>query len=272
MTNAFYLADMITNSQVATNINSQELENIKPPANTKLSKYTIFSMATIDWLMNYRHSSKQLMHVLHKHYITHDNKGPEIYGRGFASWLSLGAPWYRTDYEGTVAVWASIVGHTVPNMRELKRVVSKISRATNNTLPALKSAEMITTTVYHLKKKMSKANIMKYLEKNYGYIVCSSLDEYIKQFAFTTNAYRTTEAALNCFFLTNSFKEAIKKVLQYKYNTDLICCIVSILAEACYNDVPRELISRYYALLPEDYKDLISKYNKFKYNNSNHSI
>ncbi|MBE5734946.1 MAG: hypothetical protein E7361_00625 [Clostridiales bacterium] len=263
MYNAFYIADIVSKN---TTKHSKPNNNTIPLYNlANLSKYTIFTIATMDWLMHYRHSSKQYMRVLHSYYEDYKAKSHDIYGKGFANWLSLGAKWYRVDYEADVAIWSSVIANKINNMRELKRVLSKIVRATSNTIPALRSAEMICTTIYHINKRKTKNQILKYLEKHYNYTPCNNLDKYIENFQFTTNAYENTEACLNCYFLTNSTKEALHTSLQFNYNRELISTTSSILAEADHNDVPEELITHYYKKLPTKYKNIIQKFKRFNY-------
>lgn len=230
-----------------------------------ITKYTIMTIATMDWLMSDWHSSKRLNKMFYEYYINYPDKTDKVYGAGLHSWLEKGAQWYRTDYGASCAVWASVAGHKATNMRELKRLVKRITRCTHNTDTALQSSEIVSIVIYLCKKGFKKNKIIEYLHKNYNYTMCDNVEKEVKEHQFTSNAKVVTFLALDILFSSKQYSDACKLCGYLKENKQLISCLTGIMAEAYFNTPLFNNLEQFKSIFPKKYYTTLKEFKKYKF-------
>ncbi len=264
MLGGFFVADCISKNY--ENIKVSSLEEIPEKTtikdNISYTKHTILTIATMDWLMHHRHSSARLLNLFKKYFNSSSDKSSSIFGADYAAWLSRTRLSYRYDYDASCAVWGSVIGFCTYNMRELKRLIKRIVKISNDSKESLKACEISAIVVYMSRKKTPKEKILKYLQKNYDYVPCENLTEYIKNFKLYTNAKYNITASLHCFFHSNSFIETITNSLKFNFNRNLISCISTTMAEAYFGlHKPLSYFCRSY--LPKEYLEILIRFDDY---------
>ena len=258
MITSFALADIIGKRE------EESKERYRLNKGDYITKYTIMTIATMDWLMNDWHSSKHLNKMFYEYYKKYSEKSDKIYGCGLHSWLEKGAPWYRTDYDASCAVWASVVGHKANNMRELKRLIKRIVRSTHNTEPALKSAEVVSIVIYLDRKGYSKERIIKYLNHNYGYTPCNNIIEEIENHEFTNNAKTIIYLTLDIIFNSTNYQDVCKYAGMLKENKSIISCLAGSIAEPYFKFTNTEYLANFKKIFPKEYYTILKKFEKYE--------
>ena len=242
-----------------------KINSDKPEYLGYITKYTIFTIATLDWYMTSKHSTKELMRILKKYHDTFDDTSDRIFGRDFNHWFNRGANYYRVDYKPTCATWCSILGYCIKDMRQLKRIVARIVKATNNTDTALKASELATIVVYLSRKNYSKEKLLRYLQKSYNFKPIENFLEIIdNQEWYKLDINNYVDMALNCLFSCSTTSETKKLCAKLIDLSPAISILAYIFSEA-YNTIDNKNFLSYtrcalpykYTLTLIDYDDYI---------------
>jgi len=266
MLDSLFVADIISTNYIRDNIDNFDNYSAVEVLPISFTKHTTLSIATMDWLINYKHSSYNLLKIFKQYYTQSIKDNIKVqFGSNYSAWLSRTNLSYRLDYDASCAIWASFVGYYATNMRDLKRLVKRIATISNKNKESINACEITAITVYLAKRKYSKLSILKYLEKNYSYNICDNFEEFANNFAMQNNAKYIIRAALNCFFNSNSFIETLKNSFKFKFNYNTICCLSAIMSEAVYGlNKPISLLCKSH--LPKDYLEIINQFNNYSKN------
>ena len=234
-----------------------------------ITKNTLFSVAIMEWFINGDLHTKQFMRVLYKYYKMFTNNNINQYGIGLETWLQDGAKRYRNDYDCNAIAWCGIVAYIANDMNQLKRLLKRVVKATNNTEASQKYCEMIAVAIYTNIKYKSKEKTLNTLKKFYNYEPCTDLNTFKKDHTFSLNAKYNTYAGLNCFFHTQSYIDSISYALQLDSQFDIIACIAGMLSESLYS-VPENLSHYMIRLLPQELINTIYLFYDFNLNPLSH--
>lgn len=161
-------------------------------------------------------------------------KYPEAgYGRNFSDWINSDNPKPYGSYGNGAAMRISGCGFASKSIDELKHMSMLISEVSHNHLESYKAAEAVATTIYLARIGNNKDAIKTYVEDNY-YPLNFSLDEIRDDYEFDVSCKGSVPQALEAFFESTNFEDAIRNAISIGGDSDTIGAITGGIAEAYY--------------------------------------
>lgn len=188
-----------------------------------------------------------------------DAYGRSRFGGGFINWLNHNSE--GNSIGNGSAMRISSVGYLFNSEKEVLEEANKATIPSHNSKEAIDAARMVAISIYLARNNYSKADIKKYLEKNFDVSLDFSLEELRHKYRFSAKASESVPQAIYCFLISNDFEDAIRKALSIGGDADTIACIVGSIAEAYYG-VPLELMEEVLPFIPDYFEDVIDKFYK----------
>ena len=192
------------------------------------------------------------------------NLGKDIYGRsrfgsGFVDWLE--GKKEGNSFGNGSAMRISPVGFCFNTLEEVKEESKKATIPSHNHVNAIIASEAVATSIFLLRKGMSKEEVIKYIKDNY-YDLNYDLETLQKNYSFSSKASNSVPQALYIFSIANSFEDSIRKAISIGGDTDTIAAIVGSLSESYYG-IPENLKQEVKLYLKDYMYDLLKdKYYK----------
>jgi len=197
------------------------------PNNAFYSDDTILTIAILDCILNNGNYEEYL-----KKYITeYKNYHPKF------------KPYFKTTFSPGTTNWGisnnsigisagngammriSPVGYLFDKEIDIIENVKLATIPSHNSQEAIDCATLVALIIFYARKGLTKEEIISKLNIKYEY----------KPFTkFNTTCSKTIENCLYALFTTNSYKDAIRKVISYGGDTDTNACITGSMAEALY--------------------------------------
>lgn len=220
------------------------------PSNGFYSDDTILTIAVIDAILN---------DMNYEYYL-------KMYARNYFSYKPSFAPYFKSTFSPGFTKWAngigagesigngammrvSGVGYLFDNEEEVIRNARLVTVTSHNTEEAIQGATVVALIIYFARKGLGKEEIIKRLGLIYDYIPFKN---------FNTTCVETMNNCLYALFNSNSFNEALRRVISYGGDTDTNACIVGAMAEALYG-VDDELILRARKMIPAEFTLTLDK-------------
>lgn len=164
------------------------------------------------------------------------------YGGSFYQWMYSDDSQPYNSYGNGAAMRVSAVGLVATTIDQVKELSKKVTKVTHNHVEGLKGAEATAIAVYFAKEKKSKQFIKDYLMKHY-YPMGKSLDEIRVDYQFNETCQETVPQALQAFFESTSFEDAIRNAISIGGDSDTVAAITGGVA-AMYYGIPAEIIDQ----------------------------
>lgn len=159
------------------------------------------------------------------------------YGDSFYNWLKSRDPKPYNSYGNGAAMRIGGCANC-GNLGMIKVLSKKITEVTHNQPEAIKGAEAVAVAT-KLAFRYSIDEIKKYITQNY-YSLDFSLSDIRKTYTYDVSCQGTVPVALQAFFESVSFEDAIRNAISVGGDSDTIAAITGGIAEAYYG-VPDEL-------------------------------
>lgn len=234
-----------------------QISGIKPVFTDKLiveqsffSDDTILTIAILDAILHDQDYEKYLK----KYIINYANYKPKF------------TPYFKTSFSPGTMKWAkqynvgtskgngaimriSPVGYLFDNEQEIIKQATLATMPSHNSKEAIQAAILVSLMIYYFRKGFSKEEVYQ------------RLNIPIEYHPFQTFNTSCTETLGNCFYslyTTNSFEEAIRKILSMGGDTDTNSAIVGSVAEAMYG-IDDSLKLQAEAKLPNEFVKVLKK-------------
>lgn len=179
----------------------------------------------------------------------------------FSRWLRAENPQPYNSFGNGSAMRVSAVAYeakTIEEVIELSKIVTEI---THNHLEGIKGAEATAIAIYLARIGTKKEDIKKYIEKNY-YKLSFKIDEIRKTYRFNETCQETVPQALECFFESENFEDAIRIAISLGGDSDTIGAIVGSIAEAYYG-IPTYIREKALTYLDKTLYDIVQDFEKY---------
>lgn len=168
--------------------------------------------------------------------------GKDIYGRsrfgsGFVDWLN--GKKEGNSFGNGSAMRISPVGFCFDTLEEVKINSKKATIPSHNHEESIKASEAVATSIFLLRKGMSKEEVINHIKNNY-YDLDYDLETLQKTYTFSSKAENSVPQALYIFSVSTSFEDSIRKSISIGGDTDTIAAIVGSLSESYYG-IPENL-------------------------------
>jgi len=182
------------------------------------------------------------------------------YGHGFARWLISENPEPYNSWGNGAAMRISAAGWVGQSITEVKRLSYMVTAVTHDHIEGIKGAEATAVAIFLARTGKSKEEIARYITRNY-YDWCSSVDELQANYSWDGSCQGTVPPALQCFFESESFEDAIRNAISIGGDSDTIGAITGAVAEAFYG-IPDKILETTKTYIPEDLMQIILDFEK----------
>ena len=168
------------------------------------------------------------------------NKYPHCgYGSHFAAWIYFkGTEPYNSWGNGS-AMRVSPCGFFANSLEEAQELAMASAEITHNHPEGIKGAVATASAIFLAREKKSKDEIKKYICNNY-YDIDFTLDEIRPTYSFNESCQNTVPQALECFFESTDFEDAIRNCISIGGDSDTLGAICGGIAEAYYG-IPEKI-------------------------------
>lgn len=161
------------------------------------------------------------------------------YSGSFYEWMFSDDPQPYNSCGNDAAMRVSAAGFAATGLEEAKLLSRKITGVTHDHPEGLKGAEATAAAIYLAKTGKSILEIRDYIDKNY-YKMNFTLDEIRDSYQFHETCQETVPQALEAFFESTGFEDAIRNAISIGGNSDAAAAICGGVAEAFYG-IPSDI-------------------------------
>ena len=160
--------------------------------------------------------------------------------------------------EGTTngaAMRVSPCGFWGKDLDEVKLLSRLVTEITHNHSEGMKGAEATAVAIYLARTGKKIPEIKKYICDNY-YKIDFTLDEIRPTYSFRPSCMETVPQAMEAFFESTSYEDAIRNAMSIGGDSDTIGAITGGIAEAYYG-IPQEIKEKVLSYLDENFKKVL---------------
>lgn len=180
------------------------------------------------------------------------------YGGRFSSWLKALEPKPYNSFGNGSAMRVSAVCYAAASIEQVKDLSYKVTAVTHNHIEGIKGAEATAVAVYMALQGSSMQEIKDVFIKDY-YPMGFTLDEIRDTYSFNETCQNTVPQALEAFFESTGFEDAIRNAISIGGDSDTLAAITGAVAGAYYG-VPEEIKMRAISFLDYRQKDIYLSY------------
>lgn len=170
------------------------------------------------------------------------------YGGRFRRWLNEERPQAYESWGNGAAMRVSACGWAAQSLEEAIELSDAVTQVTHNHPEEMKGAAVTAACVYLALAGKSMEEIRAYVEKTYRKLDFT-LDEIRPTYEFDESCQGTVPQALEAFFESTSFEDAIRNAISIGGDSDTIGAITGAVAGAYYG-IPRDIYEKAVSHLP----------------------
>ena len=161
------------------------------------------------------------------------------YGGNFRRWLRAENPQPYNSYGNGSAMRVSPCGFAAKTLKEAIAMADAVTKVTHDHPEGMKGAEATAAAIFLARSGKSMAEIREHIVQSY-YLLNFTLDEIRPTYTFDVSCQGSVPQALEAFFESTSFEDAIRNAISIGGDSDTIAAITGGIAEAFYG-VPEEI-------------------------------
>lgn len=171
------------------------------------------------------------------------------YGGSFYGWIFSNDPKPYNSYGNGSAMRVSAAGFAANSIEEAKKLSRLVTEVSHNHPEGIKGAEATAVAIYLAKTGNNILEIRDYIDKNY-YPMNFTLDEIRDTYQFNETCQETVPQALQTFFESTDFEDAIRNAISIGGDSDTVAAICGGVAEAYYG-IPSDVREQALTFLDE---------------------
>ena len=161
------------------------------------------------------------------------------FGGHFNSWIMSDNHEPYNSFGNGSAMRVSACGFVGESLEEVKLLSKIVTEVSHNHPEGLKGAEATAVAIYLARTGKSIEEIKKYITDNY-YDINFTLDEIRDSYRFNETCQETVPQALEAFFESESYEDAIRNAISVGGDSDTLACITGGVA-AAYFGIPESI-------------------------------
>lgn len=178
------------------------------------------------------------------------------YGGRFYGWMFSDDPRPYNSYGNGSAMRVSAAGFAAKSLEEAKLLSKLVTEVTHNHPEGIKGAEATAVAIYMAKTGSGIFEIKDYIKENY-YPMNFTLDEIRDTYRFNETCQDTVPQALQAFFESTGFEDAIRNAISIGGDSDTLAAICGSVAEAYYG-IPDDIRKQALTFLDKDLLKLLT--------------
>lgn len=180
------------------------------------------------------------------------------YGGRFYGWIYSDDPQPYNSWGNGAAMRVSACGWAGSTPDEVKRLSRDVTAVTHNHPEGLKGAEATAVAVFMARTGSSMEEIRRVIRDNY-YEIRFTCDEIRPVYRFNESCQDTVPQALEAFFESASFEDAIRTAVSVGGDSDTLAAITGGIAEAYYG-IPEDIRARAVSFLDARLTDILDRF------------
>ena len=195
---------------------------------------SVMSLAVCDALMHCKPDYSDLSNITIESMQRIGRPYPHCgYGGSFYRWMYSDNPQPYNSYGNGAAMRVGGCGYVANSVAEAAALSRAVTETTHNHPEGIKGAEATAIAVYLARTGSSLMEIQDYIVKNY-YPINFTLDSIRDTYQFNETCQDTVPQALEAFFESTSFEDAIRNAISIGGDSDTLAAITGAVAEAYY--------------------------------------
>ncbi|MCI8689556.1 MAG: ADP-ribosylglycohydrolase [Oscillibacter sp.] len=155
------------------------------------------------------------------------------YGGSFHQWMYSDNPEPYNSFGNGAAMRVSGCGYAARSLEEAKALSKAVTEVTHNHPEGLKGAESVAVAVFLARTGKNRTEIREHITKNY-YPIDFTMDSIRGIYSFNETCQNTVPQALEAFFESDGFEDAIRNAISVGGDSDTLAAITGAVAEAYY--------------------------------------
>ena len=180
------------------------------------------------------------------------------YGGRFYHWIFSDHPQPYQSFGNGAAMRVSGAGFAAASLEQAKELARKITEVTHNHPEGLKGAEATAAAIYLARTGSSIPEIREMIQKHY-YRMDFTLDGIRDSYRFDESCQGTVPQALEAFFESTGFEDAIRNAVSLGGDSDTLAAICGGVAEAYYG-IPDDIRSQALHFLDDRQLDILKAF------------
>lgn len=232
------IGDIVGSRFEFDNIKSKDFELFD--SECSLTDDSYMTIACAKALLEYKSDSRDLSEIAKECFRSIGREYQSSYGKQFHLWLISEDPKPYNSFGNGSAMRISPVAYVSTGIEEVKTLSRKITEVSHNHPEGIKGAEATAIATYLALSGKDKNSIKKYISDNY-YNLDFKLDDIRDSYKFDGSCQGTIPFALEAFFESSGFEDAIRNAISIGGDSDTIGAICGGVAGAYYG-VPEDLV------------------------------
>lgn len=188
------------------------------------------------------------------------------YGNDYIDYRPDFSPYFKTSFSPGFIKWlksdevgksigngammrVSSIGYLFNSLDEVIEESKKSCQCSHNSDEAINCSRIVSSIIFLGRNGYSKQEIIELLDLDIKYVPFDR---------FNTTCGETLDNCLYAVFMSDSFDEAIRKVISFGGDTDTNACIVGGMAEALYG-VDQDLINKAKKKIPKEFVKVLER-------------
>lgn len=189
------------------------------------------------------------------------------YGQNFYQWLMSRCSVAYNSYGNGSAMRVSPVGWAFDSLDRTLKESQKSAEVTHNHPEGIKGAQVVAGCIFLCRQKKTKAEIKEWVENFSGYELNRTTESIRPGYGFEVSCQKSVPEAVICFLESDSYESAVRLAVSLGGDADTQACISGAIAQAFYNDLPKEVVKETEKRLPDNMKAILKAF-EIKYMSS----
>lgn len=185
------------------------------------------------------------------------------YGARFIYWLDEAEPEPYNSFGNGSAMRVSAAGWLYDSLERTREVARATAEVSHNHPEGIKGAEATASAIYMARMGKSKHEIRKFIISEFGYDLSRTCDEIRPSYYHVESCQQTVPEAITAFLEGEDFEDVIRTAVSLGGDCDTLTAIAGSMAEAYY-DVPSELRAMTLDRIPEEFKEILGRFDEEK--------
>ena len=182
------------------------------------------------------------------------------YGARFNNWLTSPSSAPYNSFGNGSAMRIGAVPYFAKSLEEVKSLSRTVTEVTHNHPEGVKGAEAVAVCIWMALHGSTKDEIKQYIENNY-YKLDYDYDDLVSNYMFDETCQGSVPQAIYCFVISDSFEDTVRTAVSIGGDADTLAAMAGAIAEAYYG-IPSEIKQRVLDFLPNEFVDVINRFNE----------
>ncbi len=188
------------------------------------------------------------------------------YGRRFFKWLESASMIPYNSYGNGAAMRVSPIGYAFNDKTTVLAEAKKSAECTHNHPEGIKGAQAVALAIFMSRKGFSKEEIRETIAKEFNYDLNRTIESIRPTYKGHVSSQESVPEAIIAFLDSTDFISAIRLAVSLGGDADTQAAIAGSIAEAFYKNIDREIISRTFLYLHQEFIDIIVDFYSQKLN------